>query len=1061
LQEASAEFEAAAARGEVVWAEPVLLADWLSDGAEALTTGQRAQYVIDRFNNRDSSSGWGRPVRGLSAYEHIGGVDGDYTALSANGYATMDADTLQVEYTSLLPVNTPDMAVWAVFSTDELFLGDGSNIVEAIVRDDGTGENNYTIRVAIKTAAGLPVPNEMLLTLVRWVGGVGTTLAGTATTLIHVAGHQYGIRVEANGSALRAKVWDMDLKIEPVDWAVEATDDTITTGNYGGVRGMLTLANTNPLPFTFKWHELRILDGSIDDLSDLAGQIVVTQTLDDGMPDSVSYVRDLGTSLLDAQITDGRRGLDVTQYLSPFNRDSPLYDLARDVAPVTLDHGIVTSAGPERLRLFTGRMIDLPVAQDKVGHLTALSDTRLKLTRLVQPPPFDRQGDLSASWIISWAASQCEVYAAPPPADGCRFYAPLHGSMQPFISRDMPQVATYQGGFLNGVEAGLFEDDGTLDGSTFNTNAFDGLDSEVANAYVDGPYVAGANLEFTSDHAVGMYYLPLRMTEDGDDIMSQAGPRGRFEFCVRGDAYASTAPSGATFTPATFIVGMFFLSSGGRKVYCGINMSRQLRIEMSDGTASINANAAAGLNLPEDGEWYKYGVAWDFVTETAYFYRRDPDGTEHTDSSTNSSLDVTRLLAEDLFGESFDPFDPAVDEGIFSPYLHAFIPVAELHLTSGTGANPDNAPWIWSDEYGFEPTAIFRRSATRLRAVAETAEREAWEMIGTLAQAEMAVMRVDERDRLLYLTPQYWAELAQQTDNQTLSTLTNVAELEVQIDPTRIRNMVRVRYERVRIDGSYEPVYETREVIKIPPGTTVLEVTLDVPTTVLPYAGQYLHLPSQSQVDAGVSSFAVGFWPSFMTINTARDGSGTYFASSIAPLEDEVSALVDEVYTAGTAVITVTNRSGVTVYTANDNVDLATISLGGIGVRQRTSTVSVSRSSSIARRGPRGLTVEAPIHQRTDDARRLARRLLNELAEPHPTLENVRVFGDQRRQPGDLVTIEDARGTAADGLWRLLRVGHVIDGANYYQTVRLRQALPVFVWGTTRWGQCIWGEEEA
>ena len=116
----------------------------------------------------------------------------------------------------------------------------------------------------------------------------------------------------------------------------------------------------------------------------------------------------------------------------------------------------------------------------------------------------------------------------------------------------------------------------------------------------------------------------------------------------------------------------------------------------------------------------------------------------------------------------------------------------------------------------------------------------------------------------------------------------------------------------------------------------------------------------------------------------------------------------------------------------------------------------------MARRGFRGLAVDAEILQRREDAERLAQRLLNELAEPSPTLENVRLFGDPRRQPGDLVTFDDATDTAVSGLWRILGIKHTISGADYTQQVRLRQAHSVGEWetaGTSRWGSALWGRE--
>lgn len=1057
MQDASAEFATAVAKGPVVWPEPRLLADWLIDGA-SVQTGP-ARYVVDLFDDRTLTETWGRPDPRTPPYVHIDGNDDDYTVDGANGYATIAVQTFPVSRMTLARVNSDNMSVRVVWSTDDLFTGDGSSIVKVLMRDDGTGENHYAIQLAVKTAAGVPTPHEIVTTIQKTVGGVTSSLTTAQISMIHVAEHRYAIYLEIVGDTIRAKAWDTDIEIEPADWTVETTDSSITTGTYGGVQGFLAVAATNPTPFTYKFHELRILDGSIDDLSHQAGLITVIQTIDDGLPDAVSFAVDQGTSLLNAELT-GKRGDKGSEYFSAFNERSPLYGIGRDVAPVTLDHGVITENGPERLRLFTGRMLDV-VVQGASGqaNMPAISDARLSLSQLVQPPPFNRRGDLSASWPVSWAMYQCGVYASPSPRTGCRFWAPMHGSLQPFIGEGMPELASYQGTFPDSV-AGYYYDDGSLviGDSDSHLNPLYGDDDErdTVPAYVDGPYVAAPHTRFLENVAWGIYYSSLKLV-DGDDLLSEAGPRGRLEFAVRADDFVTTAPSGSDYTPDIYIAGMYLLpSSGSQLVHCGVNMSREPQIVISDGTVTLTLTWSAQA-LPTDGEWYKLGFAYDFEAEKVWLYKQDPDGTEHETSDDEATLDVTRLPSTDNISGAVHPFNTNLGADGFSPHFHAFIPVAELHLTAGEEANADDFPWIWETAYGWEASAIVKRSANRLLAMVEPNAREAWELIGMYAQAELASTRFDELDRACYLTLAHWAELAQQTAGQTLNTETNVQDLQPQSDPSRIRNQVRVTFRQSRLDTVYRPVYQSFEAIRIRPGTTVLTLPLQVLASELSFGDALI--PSEAQIANGISGFSVGQWVSFVTLNTSADGTGTYYTWTDNPDVDEVSASVDEVFTAGEAVMTIINNTGLTLFTANDNAELPSLNIGGIGLNQGNASVTVRRTSSIDRRGIRGLTVDIPGVQRRDDARRLARRILNDLAEPSYTLENVRVFGDQRRQPGDLVTFTDARNTRVSGSWRLMRVNHVIDGATYYQDVRLRQALPVGVWGTTRWGQSIWGRE--
>ena len=72
MQDASAEFETAVETGEVTWVRPLLLVDWLDDGAAELTAAPG--YTVDSFQ-RDSASTWGRPRPDGhgQAYVHVSG----------------------------------------------------------------------------------------------------------------------------------------------------------------------------------------------------------------------------------------------------------------------------------------------------------------------------------------------------------------------------------------------------------------------------------------------------------------------------------------------------------------------------------------------------------------------------------------------------------------------------------------------------------------------------------------------------------------------------------------------------------------------------------------------------------------------------------------------------------------------------------------------------------------------------------------------------------------------------------------------------------------------------
>jgi hypothetical protein len=165
-------------------------------------------------------------------------------------------------------------------------------------------------------------------------------------------------------------------------------------------------------------------------------------------------------------------------------------------------------------------------------------------------------------------------------------------------------------------------------------------------------------------------------------------------------------------------------------------------------------------------------------------------------------------------------------------------------------------------------------------------------------------------------------------------------------------------------------------------------------------------------------------------------------------------------WTPGSVTILFTNSQPITWFTANDK-GWATINVAGKLLVTRQSTVVETDEASIAIRGEQGISVSMLALQRSYDARRVARRLVNSLAKPVPTVERTSVRGDPRRQPGDLVHVVD-RETGIDNSFRLQSVYHDDDGELYSQQVTLRQAKLGGHWGdgVSRWGLNIWTSED-
>lgn len=745
-------------------------------------------------------------------------------------------------------------------------------------------------------------------------------------------------------------------------------------------------------------------DGSIDDLSAQVGdEFTIEHHLDDGLPDAVSQVTGLGSPTLTTPLAYGRNGQRASTYFSPYNGGSPVSGFDRDVAPVKLEWGAVTSAGQEYVRLFTGQMGNIPV-KGQGAELRAGSATREKLRTLVWPSGIEGAvAGLNATWPISYALAQSGVYASPPPRAGCRLWMPMHGSLMPMLPAQRPVAQNTFFGM----------------GQRLPSNP---LSSTIGRpTFVPGPFVLAAFGQAVAGIRNNAFASSIDLAP-GTDLISKAGNKGRVEFWVRGDAANVNATPGGSGN-ITNLVDVYLPNDNGSHIRCGINKSRQGVITVSDGVSAFTV--ATPDTLPSDGAWYLFGCAWDFAA-----------GTQSLKRMLSSTVDVylPTVLVSNL---------PVADD--FTTSIEAFLPIAEFHLTSGTDAVIANSPWINDPSY-FTSNVILRPSILELEGLTETVPREAWELIGSFAQAELAMMRTDELDRFCYLPMPYWTEAGPQTVADALSTATNTSDLDINADPSLIRNAVSVSYTDTQVvtDTLYE-VFDGLPTIG-PRTTTVITVVWAKPATgVNSYA---LFGLDDTQLTTGSDPGATYF-----TANTDPDALGTYALGSAG---SDITVQLSS-WTPRGGTITVTNPTGSTWYFVNATNGAAVLSLGGQAVHTATAAAVARDATSIAKRGERGLTVSLDAIQRVSDAQAIANELAARLAIPRPIVGNVDLFPDPRRQPGDLVTLADAVNTGASGLWRIQSLAHNRSGNDYTQTATIRQALPVGHWDVDGWDNMTWG----
>lgn len=866
-----------------------------------------------------------------------------------------------------------------------------------------------------------------------------------------------------------------------------------------------------------------LLDGydgtdTYDDLTDQSDNYRVTHNINDGLPDEISFLQ-AGVPQLTADLA-GRQdadGVEMTplQYFSPFQSRSPIYGIPRDIAPVTFDQGVVTDTGVQSVRLFTGQMTDTPVSREK-ATLQAISRTRLLLSQLIQPPPvgnragtvfsWDPPDDaLTSTWPVSWALHRCGVYPSPPPVSGAFLHVPYHGGAFAFSQPHWGDlfaklaVSGSPGGGGPGAEERLWYDftrpyDASIEASARTPHP--------AFSWVSGPYVAGANAWANSSEASVVSLTEYDFLHFGVEEQSSANPSdrsvghtpflrqsnndGRMECYLRGDALNwSDIPSGyypavqfdTIYGPNSFGVINSHPGASGQPiasfavadsrsvpgsvqpyVYGWVSASdRKLRVEYWNGSSYTRATTVNAL--PTDGLWHHVGIGWSITGAQKVWATIDGVANQ---VSSNITTPASGLLLGDTVGTT----DSSL--GIYL-YMMTLIPISEYQAASGPPARPDLMPWL--PQTTWTRGAYVRHGETEIRAVSEPNSIEAFTFLEELAQSEAATVTIDENDIFHWRPPGWYARPAAQTATETITTDRHAHVPDVRVDYSRIRNAVRVSYPETRTvntvtTGTFPPSLAYSQVLTVPPGVSTFRLPLDVP--ILWAKSQQFTVFSQVTYQGLVAGTDSPYnYSAWVTLNTSPDGQGTSIYTDgntgLCPVTAYITAIRP-----GDIEITFENNYGAKVYTANAQ-SIPVLGLFptiwfalSLGIDTGSTEVIELDVASIVTRGARVLQLSPPRVQSARMASRLARRALGRASQPVPVVDSVELFGDPRRQPGDLVLLSDPDQSGFNDDMRILEVQHQTSGAEYTQTLRLQQARKTGRWGdrVSTWGSIIWAGSE-
>ena len=526
----------------------------------------------------------------------------------------------------------------------------------------GSGSWEFGFDYALEMELNIRPDNSTNITLhSTFFDGIDTVFVDTLvdeapTGITHSAGKRYGMRYQRAGSFIRLKVWDA-ASTQPDEWTVEVVNDGPYFVGRIGLRSIVGINNTNALPYTFNYDTFSLTDlGVLDNLTDqVAEQITVSHSLDDGLPDAVSSsvgsdpVGSVAIGLTGTTV-DGEQ-FDPRQYFSPFNTSSPVHGFDRDVAPIELDMGALTTNGEEYVRLFTGQMVNI-VVSGRSATLQAISRTRLMLAKAVKAPLIDGKGmGANASAIISWILYDCGIQICPWPNPGTRWWAPFHGSSVSFIPNQPGSAADYDSRYF--TQAGIF----THERPPFRQGKFLGASDTKFDKYVG--------------HDIFNWGLDLA---PGEDLLSQAGNEGRLEFWIYGGDWG----------PLGFerLAYMRIDQSGSGVVGYILPMvdeNHELLFWMDAALSGGSGDKLyySGLVVPEDNQWHFCGFYWNVADNRLI---ATLDGRERT------------ITPSPTLNASLLPLNDNISNG--GPDIIAKHPISDVMLTTGSDyADPDNNPW--------------------------------------------------------------------------------------------------------------------------------------------------------------------------------------------------------------------------------------------------------------------------------------------------------------------------------------------------------------------------------
>lgn len=390
---------------------------------------------------------------------------------------------------------------------------------------------------------------------------------------------------------------------------------------------------------------------SLDDLSGKVASVTVTSVLQGTQPEQAAVVEGTAAATfvvdLAAGDTDDER-LQAVRYFSPHSATSPLVNKERLARDVQLDVEFLTASGWQGTPLLRGTTRALSTAVARRSALLTGIDYRTRLRTPVTLPVViaDAPNYVSATvtdtpikpglettWVVSYVLWRCGLPLSPPPRATCRWFQPMHGSLQAFVCADFA---------------------GAMPGATWDPLA--DVSTSRPTTFVPGPYSLAC--EATPAGAVQVATGQVSLASGPALFDGNGRSAGRIECWIKADVGAGAALAPINYPDATRRV--VFTVTAGAAAYIDVYNSGTTR-------------HVVGPTLPADGQWHLVGVHWDDLAGSATF-----------------------LIDRDTTVVAFAT-TPAVSGAVDGPTfkIQANASLAEIHLTTGIPVTEPWLPISW------------------------------------------------------------------------------------------------------------------------------------------------------------------------------------------------------------------------------------------------------------------------------------------------------------------------------------------------------------------------------